>query len=255
MIKQQLCYDKLIAKHYNNDFNDFVNFLSHEELKAVNNTLQKQLNKQIKTLTDETEHINTIINNRLNTLHIVDGLYKLHFCKSITTLNNKIYKLIELYKTIETTEELICLTTTDKHAHNQARLNNLITFYKPIIKTIEHYIYLLEFKIYIPNNSYYNIAHLLAYIFSNYNELIRTNDITTYHKSLFNDLDNYNITYLNLPHIKLQHTQEATKSEIVYIQSIINAYIHTQKTINYNIKNSKWITDLLPAIKRTAHAN
>jgi len=249
-MNKQFCYDKLIAKHYNNDFNDFVNILSHEELKAVNNTLQKQLNKQIKTLTDETEHINNIINSRLNILHIVDGLYKLHFCKSITTLNNKIHKLIELYKTIETTEELICLTTTDKYKHNKARLNNLITFYKPIIKTIEHYIYLLEFKIYIPSNSYYNIANLLAYIFSNYNELIRTNDITTFHKSLFSDLDTYKITYLNLPHIILHHKHEATKREISYTQSIINAYIDTQKTINYNIKNSKWITDLLPAVNQ-----
>jgi hypothetical protein len=240
-------YDTLITKYYDNNFNDFINTLSTEEIKNINNVLQKQLTKQVKILNDETDKMNTILECRLRLLHITDGLYKLHFCKSITTLNNKIYKLIELYKTIEITEELICLTTEDKQipffdydffkSVNEARLHNLITFYKPIIKTIEHYINFLDFKQYIPTNTYYNIANLIAYIFSNYNELIKTNDITIYHKSLFSDLDKYNIPYLNLPVITLRTDD--------YIQAIITTFITTQKTIECYIKNTKWITDLI----------
>jgi hypothetical protein len=219
----QFSYDKIISNYYNNTFNDYIKNLSTKEKLYVKDKVYNQLTKQIKLLTKDANYLNFVVNNKLQI-----GLFKIermHFSKYISVVNNKFTNLIEVYKSLEVIEEVyLTLLTNDEEikAHHALRLENLILFYKPLIKTIEIYIILLDFlKLnfseykYMSSNTEYNIAHLLFNISYKYSDLIDSNDIRIYHKSLFSDLDQYNITYNELPKINLQNEYNNNYQQII----------------------------------------
>jgi hypothetical protein len=219
----QFSYDKIISNYYNNTFNDYIKNLSTKEKLYVKDKVYNQLTKQIKLLTKDANYLNFVVNNKLQI-----GLFKIermHFSKYISVVNNKFTNLIEVYKSLEVIEEVyLTLLTNDEEikAHHALRLENLILFYKPLIKTIEIYIILLDFlKLnfseykYMSSNTEYNIAHLLFNISYKYSDLIDSNDIRIYHKSLFSDLDQYNITYSDLPKINLQNEYNNNYQQII----------------------------------------
>jgi hypothetical protein len=182
----QFSYDKIISNYYNNTFNDYIKNLSTKEKLYVKDKVYKQLTKQIKLLTKDANYLDFIVNNKLQIG--ICKMERLHFSKYISVVNNKFTNLIEVYKSLEVIEEvyLAILTHINKpatsevineeiKAHHALRLENLILFYKPIIKTIEIYIILLDFLklnfsnyTYILPNTEYNIAHLLEYITNYY---------------------------------------------------------------------------------------
>lgn len=216
-------YDKIISNYYNNTFNDYIKNLSTKEKLYVKNKVNKQLYKQIKLLTKDTNYLDFIVNNKLQI-----GICKMErqiFSKYISIINNKFTDLIEVYKSLEVIEEVyLALLTNDEDikAHHALRLENLILFYKPIIKTIEKYIILLDFLklnfsnyTYILPNTQYDIAHLLFHISYNYSDLIDSNDIRIHHKLLFSDLDQHNITYSDLPKLKLQNENSNNYQQII----------------------------------------
>ena len=216
-------YDKIISNYYNNTFNDYIKNLSTKEKLYVKNKVNKQLYKQIKLLTKDTNYLDFIVNNKLQI-----GICKMErqiFSKYISIINNKFTDLIEVYKSLEVIEEVyLALLTNDEDikAHHALRLENLILFYKPIIKTIEKYIILLDFLklnfsnyTYILPNTQYDIAHLLFHISYNYSDLIDSNDIRIHHKLLFSDLEQHNITYNDLPKLKLQNENSNNYQQII----------------------------------------
>lgn len=216
-------YDKIISNYYNNTFNDYINNLSTKEKLYVKNKVNKQLYKQIKLLTKDANYLDFIVNNKLQIG--ICKMERLIFSKYISIINNKFTDLIEVYKSLEVIEEVyLALLTNDEEikAHHALRLENLILFYKPIIKTIEKYIMLLDFLklnfsnyTYILPNTQYNIAHLLFHIAYNYSDLIDSNDIRIHHKLLFSDLEQHNITYNDLPKLTLQNENSNNYQQII----------------------------------------
>jgi hypothetical protein len=226
MTKSIYIYENIVSNYNNNTLNDIINNLSQEEFNLVKNIVTKQVNKQTKILNDETDYIYNVIENKLQPTSIFNS-NKLFFGKFINVINKKIYMLIDHYVALELTEEilLMLLYGNDAKNHNITRLNNLITFYKSIINTLEHYIYLASFKIHIAHNTYNNITSFLTLMFIDYNDVITENNIKLYHKSLFRELNKHNIPYLNLPKIILPSNNytQTLDTEDCYIQITIKA--------------------------------